>query len=82
MRIDPFPVRLEQELKYALAYAALVSAAANGRLPRDICQRANVGYARKCGVLRREVLTCLLGMLYVIKRMSQRQMQSRKSCHK
>ncbi len=28
----------------ALAYAALVSAAANGRLPRDICQRANVGY--------------------------------------
>ena len=60
MRIDPFPVRLEQELKYALAYAALayaalVSAAANGRLPRDICQRTNVGYARKCGVLRREV---------------------------
>ena len=46
MQIDPFPVRLEQELKYALAYAALVSAAANGRLPRDICQRANVGYAR------------------------------------
>ena len=38
-----------------LARAALVSAAANGRLPRDICQRANVGYARKCGVLRREV---------------------------
>ena len=33
MQIDPFPVRLEQELKYALAYAALVSAAANGRLP-------------------------------------------------
>ena len=28
MQIDPFPVRLEQELKYALAYAALVSAAA------------------------------------------------------
>ena len=55
MQIDPFPVRLEQELKYALAYAALVSAAANGRLPRDICQRTNVGYARKCGVLRREV---------------------------
>ena len=53
MQIDPFPVRLEQELKYALAYAALVSA--NGRLPRDICQRANVGYARKCGVLHREV---------------------------
>lgn len=53
MQIDPFPVRLEQELKYA--YAALVSAAANGRLPRDICQRTNVGYARKCGVLRREV---------------------------
>lgn len=26
MQIDPFPVRLEQELKYALAYAALVSA--------------------------------------------------------
>ena len=47
--------RLEQELKYALAYAALVSAAANGRVPRDICQRTNVGYARKCGVLRREV---------------------------
>lgn len=55
MQIDSFPVRLEQELKYALAYAALVSAAANGRLPRDICQRTNVGYARKCGVLRREV---------------------------
>ena len=32
MQIDPFPVRLEQELKYALAYAALVSAAASGRL--------------------------------------------------
>ena len=46
---------VEQELKYALAYAALVSAAANERLPRDICQRTNVGYARKCGVLRREV---------------------------
>ena len=55
MQIDPFPVRLEQELKYALASAALVSAAANGRLPRAICQRTNVGYARKCGVLRREV---------------------------
>ena len=55
MQIDSFPVRLEQELKYAMAYAALVSAAANGRLPRDICQRANVGYARKCGVLCREV---------------------------
>ena len=55
MQIDPFPVRLEQELKYALAYAALVSAAASGRLPRDICQRANVGYARKCSVLCRDV---------------------------
>ena len=55
MQFDPFPVRLEQELKYALAYAALVSAAASGRLPRDICQRANVGYARKCGVLCRDV---------------------------
>ena len=71
MLIDPLPIKLEQELKDkltmtietngavgpedALAYAALVSAAANGRLPRDICQRANVGYARKCGVLRREV---------------------------
>ena len=48
-------VRLEQELKYALAYAALVSAAANERLPRDICQRTNVGYARKCSVLCRDV---------------------------
>ena len=47
MQIDPFPVRLEQELKYALAYAALVSAAANGRLPRDICQRTNVGYTEQ-----------------------------------
>lgn len=55
MQIDPFPVRLQQELKYALAYAALVSAAASGRLPRDICQRANVGYARKCSVLCRDV---------------------------
>ena len=55
MQIDPLPIRLEQELKYALAYAMLVSAAANGRLLRDICQCANVGYARKCGVLRREV---------------------------
>ena len=25
MQIDPFPVRLEQELKYALAYAALAA---------------------------------------------------------
>ncbi len=55
MLIDPLPIKLEQELKYELAYTALSSAAANGRLPRDICQRANVGYARKCGVLRREV---------------------------
>ena len=55
MQIEPFPVRLEQELKYALAYATLVSAAASERLPGNICQRANVGYARKCGVLRREV---------------------------
>ena len=55
MQIEPFPVRLEQELKYALVYAALVSAAASGRLPRDICQRTNVGYARKCGVLCRDV---------------------------
>ena len=55
MQIDPFPVRLEQELKYALAYAALVSAAANVRLPSDIWHRANVGYAVKCGVLHREV---------------------------
>ena len=54
MRIDPFPVRLEQELKYALAYAALVSAAAKGSLPRDKCQSTNVSYARKCGGLRRE----------------------------
>ena len=52
MQIDPFPVRLEQELKYALAYAALVSAAASGRLPRDICQRANVGYSTQCFLLR------------------------------
>ena len=39
MQIDPFPVRLEQELKYALAYAALVSAAANGRLPGHLSAR-------------------------------------------
>ena len=58
MQIDPFPVRLEQELKYALAYAALVSAAANGRLPRDICQRTNVGYTRKCGVLPGNAAFC------------------------
>ena len=55
MLIEPLPIKLEQELKYALAYAALVSAAANGKLPRGICQRTNVGYARKCGVLRRDV---------------------------
>ena len=46
MRIDPFPERLEQELKYALAYAALVTAAANGRLHQDICPRADVWYYR------------------------------------
>ncbi len=54
MQIDPFPVRLEQELKYALAYAALVSAAASGRLPRDICQR-QCWLCRKCSVLCRDV---------------------------
>ena len=46
MLIDPLPIKLEQELKYELAYTALSSAAATGKLPRGICQRANVGYAR------------------------------------
>ena len=55
MLIDPLPIKLEQELKYEIAYAALSSAAADGRLPKGICQRANVGYARKCGVLCRDV---------------------------
>lgn len=55
MLIDPLPIKLEQELKYEIAYAALSSAAADGRLPKGICQRANVGYARKCGVLCRAV---------------------------
>ena len=54
MLIDPLPIKLEQELKYEIAYAALSSAAADGR-PKGICQRANVGYARKCGVLCRDV---------------------------
>lgn len=44
MLIDPLPIKLEQELKYEIAYAALSSAAADGRLPKGICQRANVGY--------------------------------------
>lgn len=55
MLIDPLPIKLEQELKYEIAYAALLSAATDGRLPKGICQRANVDYARKCGVLRRDV---------------------------
>ena len=37
MRIDPFPVRLEQELRN-MPVCRAGSAAANGRLPRDICQ--------------------------------------------
>ena len=67
MQIDPFPVRLEQELKYALAYAALVSAAANGRLPRDICQRANVGYKIKLVRRHRGLTQQQLGILIDIK---------------
>ena len=55
MLIDPLTIKLEQELKYEIAYAALLSAATDGRLPKGICQRANVDYARKCGVLRRDV---------------------------
>ena len=31
MLIDPLPIKLEQELKYEIAYAALSSAAADGR---------------------------------------------------
>ena len=42
MLIDPLPIKLEQELKYEIAYAALSSAATDGRLPKGICQRANV----------------------------------------
>ena len=45
MLIDPLPIKLEQELKYEIAYAALSSAAADGRLPKGICPRANVGYS-------------------------------------
>ena len=55
MLIDPLPIKLEQELKYEIAYAALSAAATDGRLPKSICQRANVCYARKCGALCREV---------------------------
>lgn len=55
MLIDSLPIKLEQELKYELAYTALSSAATTGKLPRGICQRANVGYARKCNVLCRDV---------------------------
>ena len=60
MLIDPLPIKLEQELKYELAYTALSSAAATGKLPRGICQRANVGYARKCGVLVSRCLVVLV----------------------
>lgn len=42
MLIDSLPIKLEQELKYELAYTALSSAATTGKLPRGICQRANV----------------------------------------
>lgn len=55
MLIDPLPIKLERELKYEIAYTALTTAAANGKLPQDICQRVNVGYARKCGVLCRDI---------------------------
>ena len=55
MLINPLPIKLEQELKYELAYNALSSATATGKLPWGICQRANVGYARKCSVLCRDV---------------------------
>ena len=37
MLIDPLPIKLEQELKYEIAYAALSSAAADGRLPTRQC---------------------------------------------
>ena len=36
MLIDPLPIKLEQELKYEIAYAALSSAATDGRLPKGI----------------------------------------------
>ena len=36
MLIDPLPIKLEQELKYEIAYAALSSAAADGS-----CRRAS-----------------------------------------
>ena len=48
-------ITTKTNLQYEIAYAALSSAATDGRLPKGIFQRANVGYARKCGVLRREV---------------------------
>lgn len=55
MLIDPLPIKLERELKYEIAYTALTMAAANGKLSQDTCQRVNVGYARKCGVLCRNI---------------------------
>ena len=55
MLTEPLPIKLEQELRYEIAYTALTTAAANGKMPQDICQRVNVGYARKCGVLCRGI---------------------------
>lgn len=55
MLIEPLPIKLEQELRYEIAYTALTAAATNGKLPQDVCQRVNVGYARKCGVLCRDI---------------------------
>lgn len=55
MLIEPLPIKLEQELRYEIAYTALTAVAADGKLPQDICQRVNVGYARKCGVLCRDI---------------------------
>ena len=55
MLIEPLPIKLEQELRYEIAYTALTAAATNGKLPKDVCQRVNVGYARKCGVLCRDI---------------------------
>ena len=55
MLIEPLPIKLEQELRYEIAYTALTAAATKGKLPQDVCQRVNVGYARKCGVLCRDI---------------------------
>ena len=42
MLIDPLPIKLEQELKYEIAYAALSSAATDGRLPKGTSASAQM----------------------------------------